>query len=139
MTTNLIFGSSFGKGCRKRSSRHRTPDWHRIVGNVAELEADSPPNEIECLGDVVVGRKRTHESIQVGGEVGIGELGLEMADQLGVAVDAILHAVSERRGDVAAVDLGQVETDPEVEEVSAMSVSISTRIVAVAHAGQSAR
>jgi hypothetical protein len=40
-----------------------------------------------------------------------------MADELGVAVDAVLHVVTERRGDLAGVDFGQVEADPEVEEV----------------------
>jgi hypothetical protein len=32
-------------------------DRHRIFGNVAELEAYSPTNEIERFGDVVVGWK----------------------------------------------------------------------------------
>jgi hypothetical protein len=43
-------------------------DRRRLLGNVAKVQPDSAPNEIQGSWDLVVGRNRAHQRPQVGGE-----------------------------------------------------------------------
>ena len=96
-------------------------DRRRLLGNVAKVRPDSAPNEIEGSWNLVVGRNRAHQRPQVGGEIGVAQLGSEVVDKLRIAVDAASHVMTESRGDLCVVQSRSIEADPEIEQIATLA------------------
>lgn len=89
-----------------------------IGWDVAEPQSDLLSDKLESGGDCVAAWRDAYERFEVGREIPVALLGLEVLDKLGVAVDAILHVVVEGRDDQVGLGAWMVQAEPEVEKVT---------------------